>query len=97
MSSGSEDCLVVETKILSDKKWVETLEKKELEWFNENQIPFEELEDKKVVCTACFKQGNHKQKVILQNCCDFRFILIALVDFLSSENLGGELIVENPH
>merc|ERR1712029_887194 len=60
--SESEDCLVVETTILPDKKWLETLDKKELDYFKKNQIPFEELEDQKVVCTACFKQGNHKQK-----------------------------------
>ena len=69
--SESEDCLVVETTILPDKKWLETLDKKELDYFKKNQIPFEELEDQKVVCTACFKQGNHKQKVhILRS---FRF------------------------
>ena len=65
MKSDSDDCLVVETKILPDKKWVESLEKEELEYFTKNQIPFEELEDRVVRCTACFKQGNHKQKV----CC----------------------------
>merc|ERR1712210_35626 len=62
MKSDSDDCLVVETKILPDKKWVESLEKEELEYFTKNQIPFEELEDRVVRCTACFKQGNHKQK-----------------------------------
>ena len=67
MNSDSDDCLVVETKILSDKKWVETLEKEELDYFTKNQIPFEELEDRVVRCTACFKQGNHKQKVFYLN------------------------------
>lgn len=62
MKSDSDDCMVVETKILPDKKWVESLEKEELEYFTKNQIPFEELEDRVVRCTACFNQGNHKQK-----------------------------------
>ena len=53
----------VETKIFSDKKWLENLDADERKYFEENQISFEDLEDKKVVCTACFKQGNHKQKV----------------------------------
>ena len=61
--SSSDDAEVVETKILSDKKWLETLDKEELAYFQKKQISFEELEDRKVVCTACFKQGNHKQKV----------------------------------
>ena len=63
--SSSDDAEVVETKILSDKKWLETLDKDELAYFQKKQISFEELEDRKVVCTACFKQGNHKQKVKL--------------------------------
>ena len=53
----------VTTRIPSDKKWVEDLDEDEKAYFESKQIPFEELEDQKVVCSACFKQGNHKQKV----------------------------------
>ena len=63
MSSESEDCLVVETKIEPDKKWIESLDNKEVEYFKSNVIPVEDLEDQKVVCSACWKQGNHKKKV----------------------------------
>ena len=64
MSSDSEkDCQVIETKILSDAKWFKSLDDSERQLLEKNKIPFEELEDKKVVCTACFKQGNHKQTV----------------------------------
>ena len=45
MSSDSEDAEVVETKILSDKKWLESLDKEESDYFQKNQISFEELED----------------------------------------------------
>ena len=53
----------VTTRIPSDKKWVEDLDEDEKAYFESKQIPIEELEDQKVVCSACFKQGNHKQKV----------------------------------
>lgn len=64
-SNDYDDGLEEETTvtILPDKKWIKSLTKEELEWFKDNLIPFEDLEDKKVVCSACFKQGNHKQKV----------------------------------
>ena len=64
MSSGSDlDCQVIETKILSDERWLKSLGDKERQWLDSNTIPFDELEDRKVVCTSCFKQGNHKQRV----------------------------------
>ena len=70
MSSDSEkDCQVIETKILSDEKWFKSLDDSERQLLEKNKIPFEELEDKKVVCTACFQQGNHKQTV--SNACEF--------------------------
>ena len=42
--SSSDDAEVVETKILSDKKWLETLDKEELAYFQKKQISFEEME-----------------------------------------------------
>lgn len=66
-NSDSEECLMEETEILPDKKWFESLETSEQEWLKENIVPDDELEDKKVVCTSCFKQGNHKQKVKRRN------------------------------
>ena len=66
MNSDSDGVQVIETKILNDKEWVESLDPKERQLFESNLVSFEELEDKKVVCTSCFTQGNHKQKVRIQ-------------------------------
>ena len=63
MNSDSDGVQVIETKILNDKEWIESLDSKERQSFESNLVSFEELEDKKVVCTSCFTQGNHKQKV----------------------------------
>ena len=38
------------------------MEPKELEYYQSNQISIEVLEDRRVHCTACYEQGNHKQK-----------------------------------
>ena len=66
MNSDSDGVQVIETKILNDKEWIESLDPKERQEFESNLVSFEELEDKKVVCTSCFTQGNHKQKVRLK-------------------------------
>ena len=64
MSEGSDsEGQVQECRIISDQAWLKSLSSKEAEWLKSNLIPAEELEDRKVVCTSCFKQGNHKQKV----------------------------------
>ena len=67
MNSDSDGVQVIETKILNDKEWIESLDPKERQEFESNLVSFEELEDKKVVCTSCFTQGNHKQKVRLKS------------------------------
>ena len=54
---------MVETTIYTDSGWVKNLDAKELDYFKANQISIEALEDKRVHCTACYEQGNHKQKV----------------------------------
>ena len=59
----SEDCVEEGTLELSDKDWYKSLDDKESKWLKDNVISFEELEDRKVVCSACFKQENHKKKV----------------------------------
>ena len=82
MSSDSEP-EVIETKIPSDERWIKSLDTKEKAYFDSNLISLEELEDLKVVCSACFKQGNHKQRV--RKCHFFNFyqahLLSTLIDF----------------
>ena len=61
-SSETEECQVIETTIHTDKDWIKNLDPKELEYYQKNQISIEVLEDRRVHCTACYEQGNHKQK-----------------------------------
>jgi hypothetical protein len=61
--SDTNDCSVIESIMIPDRRWIESLGDKEQKLLEASLVPFEELEDRKVVCTSCFKQGNHKQKV----------------------------------
>ena len=62
MNSDSEP-EVIETEVQSDETWMGSLDTSEKLFFDSNLISQEVLEGLKVVCSACFKQGNHKQRV----------------------------------
>ena len=62
MDSDSEP-EVIETEISSDERWMKSLNAREKSFFDSHLISPEVLEGLKVVCSACFKQGNHKQRV----------------------------------
>ena len=48
-------------KIVSDEAWLAELPEKERMWYESNLTAIDELdENKTIVCTACFKQTNHK-------------------------------------
>ena len=53
---------MIETTIHTDSDWIKNLDPQELKYYQSNQISIEALEDKRVQCTACYEQGNHKQK-----------------------------------
>ena len=46
--------------IISDEEWLFGLPEKERNWYERNLMSCEEIETRTIVCTACFKQTNHK-------------------------------------
>ena len=65
----TDDEVLVETKkgkkevamyITSDEEWLRCLPEKERDWYERNLTTCEEIETRTIVCTACFKQTNHK-------------------------------------
>ena len=50
----------VKKKILNDDDWFEQISEKEMKYYKKHVLIDKELDESTVVCTACFRQVNHK-------------------------------------
>ena len=74
----------VHIRIISDEEWLDSLPEKERNWYQRNLLSSEQIDSKIIVCTACFKQTNHRNEgevsrhptlgvPICKNCKNFYF------------------------
>merc|ERR1712096_79330 len=56
----SEGKVFVKKKILSDDEWFAGIGSKELKFYKKNMGSEEKMEENTIVCTACYRQINHK-------------------------------------
>ena len=51
----------LDIKIQTDEEFFASLSESEIRWYNNHRTSPDELETRKIECTACFKQVNHKK------------------------------------
>ena len=47
--------------VISDDEWLRQLPEKEIKWYEKNLTSCDDIEKMTILCTACYKQTNHKK------------------------------------